>query len=134
MLENLEIKNGEMTPRFDPYNNIYSVKIADDTTKLEIEYLKKDNIEVNIIGNDLLNEEDSEVLIEVKNEDEVTTYTLYVSKEKSATSSFSLTDSFTPIEVKKELPGYVAPLISIICFLIILSTFVLLFSKKKKSK
>jgi len=62
MLENLEIKNGEMTPRFDPYNNIYSVKITDDITKLEIEYLKKDNIEVNIIGNDLLNEEDSELL------------------------------------------------------------------------
>ena len=51
MLEDLNIVNGELTPEFDIYNNIYSVSIAGYVDKLVIDYKVTDGYVVNIIDN-----------------------------------------------------------------------------------
>lgn len=133
MLQNLEILNGEMTPKFDKYNDIYSVSVANDVTFLELNYEVSDEYIVEVIGNQDFIEGDNNVYLEVIGENEITTYTLFVNKEKGETVS-TLDFEYTPVDVVKEMPDYVAPLISIVCFVIILCTFALLFSKKKKVK
>lgn len=129
MLQNLEITNGELSPKFDSYTNIYSVNVASDVTSLSINYIAEEGYTVNIYGNTDFSSGENIVTLEVIGETK-NTYTLLVNKEEVETvSNFELT--YQPLEVKKEVPGYIAPLISICCFLIILFTYTLLFHKKK---
>ena len=65
--------------------------------------------------------------------EETTTYNLLVTKEEAVVTS-TYVDNFTPIESPKELPNYVAPLISIICFILILITYIIIFPHKKHKK
>lgn len=130
MLENLIINNGTMTPVFNKEITSYDITINSSETYLDINYLPTDNSEVNIIGNNNLNEGNSIVLIEVLANEKITTYTLNVYKETTVTSIENI--PLEPLEVTKELPTYVAPSIAIVCFLIILLTFRILFIRKRK--
>lgn len=134
MLQSLEVLNGEMTPKFDKYNNIYSVKVKDDVTSLEINYTADDNCDINVIGNSNFIAGENRVYITVVSDETRTTYTILVNKEEAETVSVMDMMESQTIEIKKELPEYVAPLISIVCFLIILITFSLLFHKKVRRK
>lgn len=131
MLQSLEILNGEMTPKFDKYNNIYSVKVDENITMLELNYTVDENCIVNIVGNSNFAIGENQVFIEVTNEKGRTTYTILVNKEEVQVASVMDVMDYQRVEIKKELPEYIAPLISIVCFLIILCTFSLLFHKKK---
>lgn len=133
MLEDLNIVNGELTPEFDIYNNIYSVSVAGYVDELVIDYEVTDGYVVNVIDNHDLVPGENEVYIQVVKDDEVNTYTLLVNK-KSSEAVVNYDYLLEPLEVEEELPEYVAPLIGGICFFIILCTFLLLFKKKKKHK
>ena len=131
MLEDLNIVNGELTPEFDIYNNIYSVSVAGYVDELVIDYEVTDGYVVNVIDNHDLVPGENEVYIQVIKNEEINTYTLLVNKESSE-AVVNYDYLLEPLEVEEELPEYVAPLIGGICFFIILCTFLLLFKKKHK--
>lgn len=133
VLEDLNIVNGELTPEFDIYNNIYSVSVAGYVDELVIDYEVTDGYVVNVIDNHDLVPGENEVYIQVIKNEEINTYTLLVNK-KSSEAVVNYDYLLEPLEVEEELPEYVAPLIGGICFFIILCTFLLLFKKKKKHK
>ncbi|MEG1900697.1 MAG: hypothetical protein RR161_04010 [Bacilli bacterium] len=130
MLQSLEILNGELSPKYDIYNNIYSVKVEKNITSLEINYVINETDTINIIGNNNFTDGENIVLIEVFNGTSLTSYTLNVLKETSQVIN-NYNEIINPVEVKKELPIYVAPFIASFAFLIILFTFWLLFKKGK---
>ena len=131
MLDDLNVVNGELTPEFDIYNNIYSVSIAKDVNELVIDYKVTDGYVVNIIDNYDLAPGENEVYIQVIKDEEINTYILLVNKEMTETV-INYDYLLEPLEIKEELPEYVAPLIIVICFVIILCVFLLLFKRKKK--
>ena len=133
VLEDLNIVNGELTPEFDIYNNIYSVSVAGYVDELVIDYEVTDGYVVNVIDNHDLVPGENEVYIQVIKNEEINTYTLLVNK-KSSEAVVNYDYLLEPLEVEEELPEYVAPLIGGICFFIILCTFLLLFKRKKKHK
>ena len=133
VLEDLNIVNGELTPEFDIYNNIYSVSISEEIDELVIDYEVTDGYVVNVIDYHDLVPGENEVYIQVIKNEEINTYTLLVNK-KSSEAVVNYDYLLEPLEVEEELPEYVAPLIGGICFFIILCTFLLLFKRKKKYK
>ena len=68
--------------------------------------------------------------MQVIKDNEINTYTLLVYKEETDTV-VNYDYLLEPLEVKEELPSYVAPLIIGCCFFVILLVFILLFKKKK---
>lgn len=82
-LEDLEIKNGEMTPEFDPNVYEYTIEIPSTIDKLDIKATpSNEKADVEIIGNEDLKEGNNAVLIKVTDEDGfVQYYRLNVQKE-----------------------------------------------------
>jgi len=135
MLINLEIKNGVMTPKYDIYNDTYTVTIDNDVTELDIYYeVASENIKVSTSGNENITS-DKGVGIIVSDGKEEKIIKLNVIKEGSETTS-DLKNYFTSLDVRKkeQVPEHIAPLIGVSCFLIIVITFSILFHKKKKLK
>ena len=130
MLNDLKIINGVLSPEFDIYNNIYSVNIDENVDKLVIEYDVDSDYIVNIIDNESLVSGNNEVYLQVIKDNEINTYTLLVYKEETDTV-VNYDYLLEPLEVKEELPSYVAPLIIGCCSFVILLVFILLFKKKK---
>ena len=130
MLNDLKIINGVLSPEFDIYNNIYSVNIDENVDKLVIEYDVDNDYIVNIIDNESLVPGNNEVYLQVIKDNEINTYTLLVYKEETDTV-VNYDYLLEPLEVKEELPSYVAPLIIGCCSFVILLVFILLFKKKK---
>lgn len=130
MLEDLEILNGIISPEFDIYNNIYSVSILEDVDELVINYKVSDGYVVNIIDNNNLVSGENEVYIQVIKENEINTYTLLVNKEETEDVA-DLKYLLEPLEVKEELPTYVAPLVGGSCLFLIFIFFLIIFRKRK---
>ena len=83
MLNDLEILNGELSPEFDIYNDIYSVTIPEDVDELVIDYEVSDGYIVNIVDNKDLAAGENSVYLQVIKDEEINTYTLLVYKESS---------------------------------------------------
>ena len=130
MLNDLEILNGELSPEFDIYNDIYSVTITEDVDELVIDYEVSDGYIVNIVDNKDLTAGENSVYLQVIKDEEINTYTLLVYKESSE-PVFNYEYIPESIEVEEELPEYAVHLIIGSCFLIILIVFLLLFKKRK---
>ena len=122
VLEDLNVVNGELTPEFDIYNNIYSVSVAEDVDALVIDYEVTAGYVVNIVDNYDLVPGENEVYIQVIKDEEINTYILLVNKEMSEIV-INYDYLLEPLEIEEELPEYVAPLIGGICFFIILCVF-----------
>ncbi len=129
MLLDLKILNGELSPKFDIYNDIYSVIIEEEIDSLVIEYEVSDGYIVNVIDNVDLDVGENEVYIQLIGDNEINTYTLLVYKESSA-PVFNYEYSEEVVEVQEEVPEYAAALITGTCIVIILVIFLLLFKKK----
>ena len=135
MLTNLEIKNGVMTPKFDIYNDTYTVAIEEDVTELDICYeTANEEVKVTIAGNENIKERKGVGII-ISNGTEEKIIKLNVIKEGIESAS-GLKDYFTSLEVQKKeiMPEYIAPLIGASCFLLIIIIFSIIFHKKKKLK
>lgn len=135
MFNSFDVLNGQMTPKYDEYNNTYSVKIAEDINFLDLKYdLKKEDTSITIVGNENLRDK-SEVQIKLNNGESIRTIILKVIKTDTKTTS-DLKNYFTSLEINKkaEMPGFIAPLIASSCFLIIIIVFSILFHKRKKQK
>lgn len=134
MLLDLQITNGVISPKYDIYNDIYTVSVLDDVTSLDIIYdLTSDNVLVEITNNHDLNLNDKVVNLKVS--DGVTTRNIYLNViHENAELTTGLQEYFDALEIRKkeETSMYVAPLIGASCFLILLIVFSILFHKKKK--
>ena len=119
MLTNLEVTNGIMTPKYDIYNDNYTVFIDDETKALELDYVLSEKVLVDINNNFNLDKEEKIVSISLKNDDINRTINLYVYHEDASNVS-DLKDYFVSLETnRKEItPDYIAPLIGGLCFLI----------------
>lgn len=134
MLEDLKILNGKMTLKFDSFNTIYTVFVDAHVTSLEMEYSLKDGIEISIIGNENFSYGKNEVVLTVWSDKEMESYYLYVTREHATEVTKNIED-VTSLEIDKgEVWEYAIPVISSICFLIILLTFTFLFKKRKNTK
>lgn len=133
MLLDLEIVNGDLTPKFDKYVEDYSVTVSKDIESLIINYKSEEGYDVEILNNENLQPGDNFVYIELKNESIINTYTLNVYKEKEK-EVISINDEALKIEVKKEMPSYIPYAIFGSCLLVIIIAFWLLFRKKKTIK
>lgn len=127
MLEDLKIINGVMYPKFDKYNNVYTVNVENDIHNLSIDYefiSKDDSIEV--VGNDNLKPGENIIYINVLGENKGK-YIIYVNKKEELKTS-NLVPSQDVIEIKKEIPSFVGPLIGVICFVLIILSYFLIFN------
>lgn len=131
MLKDLKILNGELSLKFDPLNTRYTVNMTTEDTKLELEYEIDEDDEISIFGNSLDGQDDL-VVISVYNDEDMMSYYLEINPLESENVNMEQ-DYFASLEVdsNKEIPGYVAPLIAGVCFLIILFFFAILFKKRK---
>ncbi|MBE6154149.1 MAG: hypothetical protein E7163_01040 [Firmicutes bacterium] len=132
MLKNLEILNGELSLKFDPLNTKYTVFVNNDETDLKLKYQKEESDNILIQGNELVDNY-NEVVITVFNAEESMSYYLYVYKNDESVINIE-NNYFNKLEtdVNEEISSYAVPVISCICFLIIIIVFVILFHKKQK--
>lgn len=130
MLTDLEILNGELSPVFDIYNDIYSVTVDEDVDRLVMDYKVSEGYVVNVIDNESLSAGENEVYIQVINGENINTYTLLVYKEDSE-PVVNYDYLMEPLEVEEEMPEYVPPVIIGSCAFIIILVFFILFHKKK---
>ncbi len=133
MLHSLTVLNGELSPAFEANNLMYTVAVKDDVTALELDYVLADEAEIQILGNNDFTTGENTVMLEITQGEKNEVYTLLVTKEAMATTSTTLIEP-EHLEVQKNLPDYVAPLIAIICFLLIFFFFWLIFIPKKHKK
>ena len=129
MLDDLQILNGEMTPKYDKYNNHYTVRVSNDVLRLDLKYQTTNNEEVIIYNNDNLKEGSNNVFITITHNNEVNYIFLNVIKESSTTEVVGIIDD-NIIEDNSSLI-YGGPLIILSCILLILTTYVWLFKYKK---
>ena len=134
-MESLEILNGKLSPKYDKYNDIYTVSISSDINELEIKYSTNENEMVNIYGNTNLQEGKNKVIIAFTNsKQEVEYITLIVNKERTNTV-FNYSEFDTKIEVEnKNVPVYIPSLIGITCFILIILLYLFMFKKRNSLK
>ncbi len=129
-LEDLKIKNGELSPVFNSLNNEYTVTLAKEEYNIEMEYKVVEGITVSILDNfDLAN--NSKVTLLLTDEKEKTEYHLYILKEEEE----QVIQTFKEETNTKEgnvMYQYKIFIIPAVCFLAILITFKCLFPKKNK--
>ncbi len=82
MLLDLKILNGDMPLKFDKYVNNYTVEIAEDVTKLEIDYKCNEGDLVNILNNDNLDYGLNYVFIEVTSNNTIKGLTYVIPREE----------------------------------------------------
>lgn len=130
-MEDLAILNGVLSLKFDPLNTIYTVTTSENITSLELNYKLSEGASIKIDNNNLINDF-TDVVLTVSKDNNQSIYHLYVYKENTSVNTKINNTLEVNIPKKEELPNYIAPLISIICFLIILIVFTILFRKKVK--
>lgn len=132
MLKKLTILNGELSIKFNSLNTRYTVNMTTNEEELKLEYEIDEKDNISIYNNHLENDK-TEVVITVYNDEESMSYYLEVYKMQEELVEKE-EDYFASLEVKTDTytKEYVAPLIAGICFLIILFFFTVLFKKKKK--
>ena len=131
MLKKLTILNGELSIKFNSLNTRYTVNMTTNEEELKLEYEIDEKDNISIYNNHLENDK-TEVVITVYNDEESMSYYLEVYKMQEELEE----DYFASLEVKTDTYNkeYVAPLIAGICFLIILFLFTVLFKKRKNAK
>lgn len=132
MLLNLEILNGEMSPKFDKYVNTYTVEVKDDILTLVMDYETEEGVSVEEVNNNLV-EGENLVYLRLKKDEKVETITLEVYKESSK-HVFDYDKYLTDVSVEAPMPEYIPPIIIGSCFLVIAIAFLIIFHKSKNKK
>ena len=130
MISNLEILNGNLELKFDPYNYIYTVKVDNDIDHLEFSYDLEKDYNVSIKDN-VLNNEENIVYLDVYSIDEEVTYTFYVYKESDELIS-SINNYINSLEVTPKSNNiHSIQILVVSMFLILLISFSIIFKRKK---
>ena len=133
-MESLNILNGNMSPKYDKYNDIYSVNISSGVNSLELDYKIKENEAITVYGNLDFEAGDNKVIIAIKENEETNYVTLMGNKEAVETVS-SVNDDYINLMINNDdyIPEYAPHLIAISCFSIILLIFCLFYLRKRNN-
>lgn len=126
LINDLNVKNGELSPKFDKYNNYYSITIDNNVTSLDFEYeYNKDLYEVKITNNENL-VENKLIYVTIYNKEskEKNAYIFKVYLENTQTTVKTVEEE-VPV-VKKKQYNY-APLVGAICFILIIFVYYVIF-------
>ena len=130
MLNSLEVVNGSISPEFKPDVFEYTVNVSDEVLALVLNCKADEGATITVYGNDYLTEGENHVIIEVY-KDELITYTLTVYKSEE-TEVVDMYTNAQVLEVSQDSPwyeDYIIPIISICCFITIITLFSIIFKK-----
>ena len=131
MLKDLKVLNGNLELKFNEYTYEYTVTVDNNIDSLELEYKLEDNCFINI-SNNILNDIENIVYIEVYNEENIDTYTLYVYKEKSDyTTGIDNYKKSLEIVNAREIEIYKLQLLGVGIFLSIIIVFSIIFHHRR---
>lgn len=133
MLLDLDVINGSMSLKFDKYVNEYTVFVDEDIEKLELNYKVNDGYRVDVVNNESIGDGVNFVYVVVTKDNEQNTYTLEVYKNKSK-EVILVNDTYTEVEVSKDVSKSVTYIIIISCIVIILFFFLIIFHPFKNKK
>lgn len=128
LINELKIKNATISPKFDQYNNYYSVTIDENTDKLDFEYdFNKDKYEVKITNNENL-VENKLIYVTVYNKEskEKNTYIFKIYLEEVITTVKTVDNEEDTGKKDKKTTNY-APVIGTVCFLLIIFVYYVIF-------
>lgn len=131
MLNSLEVVNGSISPEFKPDVFEYTVNVSDEVLALVLNCKAEEGATITVYGNDYLTAGENHVIVEVY-KDELFTYTLTVYKTESD-EVMNIYNEAQALEVKQNDPWYqnfIIPIISISCFITIITLFSIIFKKK----
>ena len=131
LIDNMVINNAIIEPKFDKYNNYYSVTINDSVTSLDIncEY-NLDKYNVSITNNDnLIDNKFIYVTIYNKETNEKNIYILKIFIEKSNDTVANVEDNaIKELKIEnKEKNKLIAPSVGFTCFILIIFIYYLMF-------
>lgn len=128
LINDLKINNATISPKFDQYNNYYSVTIDENTDKLDFEYdFNKDKYEVKITNNENL-VENKLIYVTVYNKEskEKNTYIFKIYLEEVITTVKTIDNEEDTGKKDKKTTNY-APVIGTVCFLLIIFVYYVIF-------
>lgn len=128
LINDLKINNATISPKFDQYNNYYSVTIDENIDKLDFEYdFNKDKYEVKITNNENL-VENKLIYVTVYNKEskEKNTYIFKIYLEEVITTVKTV-DNEEDIGKKDKKTTNYAPVIGTVCFLLIIFVYYVIF-------
>ncbi len=132
-LNELTIKNGELSIPFDPLNNEYSVLIEKEVTSLELTYQADEEVAVFLKDNHDL-ENNAIVVLTLTKENKSVDYRFHILKEEEEVVQQTFLET-TPETLKAnfmfEYKNYIIPSV---CFTLIMVVFKILFHKKRHKK
>lgn len=129
ILNNLVVKNGDISPSFDPLNNQYTVTLDNDIYNLELEYKLDSAININILDNNVL-KNNSKVSLVLDESGKTVTYELHILKDEGEELPVFLETNNTYDTSFMAL--YKIYIIPITCLILIFIIFKILFHKKHK--
>ena len=128
MLEELKVLNGELSPKYDKYNNLYTVKVSSDVDKLDLVF-KEEDLDIHVYGNNNLKVGENKIVISLT-KDDIKDY-IYVTAIKEEDQEVMSIEDYRSLEVANSMPVYAGPLIAFSCFLIVLTVFLFMFVSHK---
>ena len=131
VINELTINNGEIAPKFDKYNNYYSVTVNKETKQLDFSYLYDEDSEYEVRinnNNDLVQNKFVYLTISNKETKERNTYVfkVYLENDEKEKEVFKAENDTTDINISKKKKNY-APLIITICLILILCVYKIMF-------
>lgn len=129
-LDELSIKNGELSIPFDPLNNEYTISLEKEEYNVEFDYKVEENIAVFIKDNHDL-ENNAIVTISLTDEKNVVEYHFQILKEEESVEQTVFQEVIKEQEFNFmfEYKNYIIP---ISCLVLIFIVFKILFHKHKK--
>ncbi len=129
-LEELQIKNGELSPNFDSLNNEYTVTLPKEEYNIEMEYKVEDGITVSAMDNFDLTNNATVTLLLIKEKEKVE-YHLHILKEEEENTLVTFKEEKNPLE-ENFMFQYKIFIIPTSCFILILFAYKCIFRKKHK--
>lgn len=128
LIKDLKINNATISPKFNKYNNYYSVTIDENTDKLDFEYeFDEESYEVKITNNENL-VENKLIYVTIYNKEskEKNTYIFKVYLEDTKTTVKTVENEEVTPQKKEKNTNY-APVIGTVCFLLIIFVYYVIF-------
>ncbi|MBE6160733.1 MAG: hypothetical protein E7158_00730 [Firmicutes bacterium] len=130
LIENIIINNALMEPKFDRYNNYYSVTISKNTNTLDIKCEYDEEKYKMVISNNENLVQNKLVYVTIYNEEteEQNTYIFKIYVDKIEDTVFNIENNKEDLKVKtKEVSKKIAPSIGAVCLSLIIIFYYILF-------
>lgn len=128
LIDTLEVTNGEITPKYDKYNNYYSVTVSENTRNLEFNYtFDNEKYEVKITNNENLVENKmvyATIYDKETNEQNTYIFKIYI---EDTIATIEAEDTINALDIKTEDSANYAPIVGTVCFSLIIFVYYLIF-------